>query len=210
VCLNIAFLGIARAATSRTWPHLKSTPSIAPTRLATSACSKRFRALPSGPCHPCKSLRHPPSDRPAAKEPQPPPPLNLTRASAAAPFPIERVPTRHITFADRSDVIRFDAPDEIISAAARSAHDNETLLVAGAPEAKSDDAALAAVVAFVKGRCQSNGASSTRSATCPLASDDLRCKGAPLGQCGRASLLVHLAGDEMALLIEMVVDLGVN
>ena len=59
-------------------------------------------------------------------------------------------------------------------------------------------------------RCQSNGASSTRSATCPLASDDLRCKGAPLGQCGRASLLVHLAGDEMALLIEMVVDLGVN
>ncbi len=60
------------------------------------------------------------------------------------------------------------------------------------------------------GRCQSNGASSTRSATCPLASDDLRCKGAPLGQCGRASLLVHLAGDEMALLIEMVVDLGVN
>src|SRR5208337_3378462 len=59
-------------------------------------------------------------------------------------------------------------------------------------------------------RCQSNGASSTRSATCPLASDDLRCKGAPLRQCGRASLLVHLAGDEMALLIEMVVDLGVN
>jgi len=51
-------------------------------------------------------------------------------------------------------------------------------------------------------RCQSNGASSTRSAICPLASDDLRCKGAPLGQCGRASLLVHLAGDEMALLIE--------
>ena len=35
-------------------------------------------------------------------------------------------------------------------------------------------------------------------------------EGAPLGQCGRASLLVNLAGDEMALLIEMVVDLGVN
>ena len=34
---------------------------------------------------------------------------------------------RHVTFADRSDVIRFDAPDEIISAAARPAHDNETL-----------------------------------------------------------------------------------
>ncbi len=59
-------------------------------------------------------------------------------------------------------------------------------------------------------RSQSNGASSTRSATCPLASGDLRCKGAPLGQRGSASLLVDLAGDEMALLIEMVVDLGVN
>ena len=35
-------------------------------------------------------------------------------------------------------------------------------------------------------------------------------KSAPFGQCGRASLLVDLAGDEMALLIEMVVDLGVN
>src|SRR5208337_703620 len=35
-------------------------------------------------------------------------------------------------------------------------------------------------------------------------------EGAPLGQCRRASLLVDLAGDEMALLIEMVVDLGVN
>ena len=56
---------------------------------------------------------------------------------------------RHVAFADRSDVIRFDAPDEIISAAAWPAHDNETLLVSGAPEAKSD-VALAAVVAFVK------------------------------------------------------------
>jgi hypothetical protein len=35
-------------------------------------------------------------------------------------------------------------------------------------------------------------------------------KGAPFRQCGRASLLVNLPGDEMALLIEMVVDLGVN
>jgi hypothetical protein len=35
-------------------------------------------------------------------------------------------------------------------------------------------------------------------------------KGAPLRQCGRASLFVNLPGDEMALLIEMVVDLGVN
>ncbi len=57
---------------------------------------------------------------------------------------------RHVAFADRSDVIRFDAPDEIISAAAWPAHDNETLLVSDAPEAKSDDAALAAVVTFAK------------------------------------------------------------
>ena len=35
-------------------------------------------------------------------------------------------------------------------------------------------------------------------------------EGAKFGPCGRASLLVDLAGDEMALLIEMVVDLGVN
>ncbi len=34
--------------------------------------------------------------------------------------------------------------------------------------------------------------------------------GAPLGQRGRAPLFVDLAGDEMALLIEMVVDLGMN
>ena len=32
----------------------------------------------------------------------------------------------------------------------------------------------------------------------------------PLGQCGRASLLVSVTGDEMALLIEMVVELAVN
>jgi hypothetical protein len=35
-------------------------------------------------------------------------------------------------------------------------------------------------------------------------------KSAPLRQCGRASLLVDLPSDEMAILIEMVVDLGMN
>jgi hypothetical protein len=35
-------------------------------------------------------------------------------------------------------------------------------------------------------------------------------KGAPLRQCGRASLLVNLPCDEMPLLIEMILDLGVN
>jgi len=35
-------------------------------------------------------------------------------------------------------------------------------------------------------------------------------EGAPLGQRGGAPLFVNLAGDEMALLIEMVVDLGMN
>ena len=48
-----------------------------------------------------------------------------------------------------------------------------------------------------------------RCAICPRAIDDLRRKGAPLRQCGRASLLVYVPGDEMPLLIEMVVDLGV-
>ena len=35
-------------------------------------------------------------------------------------------------------------------------------------------------------------------------------EGAPLGQRGGAPLFVNLAGDEIALLIEMVVDLGMN
>ena len=35
-------------------------------------------------------------------------------------------------------------------------------------------------------------------------------EGAPLGQRGEAPLFVNLAGGEMALLIEMVVDLGMN
>jgi len=35
-------------------------------------------------------------------------------------------------------------------------------------------------------------------------------EGAPIGQRGGAPLFVNLAGDEMALLIEMVVDLGMN
>ena len=46
--------------------------------------------------------------------------------------------------------------------------------------------------------------------TRPLASDALRGKCAPLRQCNRASLLVNLPGDEMPLLIEMILDLGVN
>ena len=59
-------------------------------------------------------------------------------------------------------------------------------------------------------RCQSNADLSMRCTTYRRVIDDLRCKCAPLGQCGRASLLVDLPGDEMPLLIEMVVDLGVN
>ena len=60
------------------------------------------------------------------------------------------------------------------------------------------------------GRCQSNANLSMRCEPRPLTRDDLYRKGAPLRQCGRASLLVNLPGDEMPLLIEMVVDLGVN
>jgi hypothetical protein len=44
----------------------------------------------------------------------------------------------------------------------------------------------------------------------PFVTEALRGKCAPLRQCHRASLLVNLPGDEMPLLIEMVVDLGVN
>ena len=61
----------------------------------------------------------------------------------------------------------------------------------------------------LKGRCQSNGGSSTCSATATR-SGDLCREGAPLGQGSRASLLVDLPRDEMALLIELVVHLGVN
>ena len=63
---------------------------------------------------------------------------------------------------------------------------------------------------FLPRRRQSNGDLRTRSATSSFASNDLRRKGAPLRQCGRASLLVDLPGDKVPLLIEMIVDLSVN
>ena len=59
---------------------------------------------------------------------------------------------------------------------------------------------------MVRKRRESNGDPGTHSATSSFASNELRRKGAPLRQCGRASLLVDLPGDEMPLLIEMVVD----
>lgn len=40
----------------------------------------------------------------------------------------------------------------------------------------------------------------------PLASDAYPTRGAPLRQCDRASLFVNLPGDEIPLLIEMIVD----
>jgi hypothetical protein len=43
----------------------------------------------------------------------------------------------------------LDSLQNTVSAVARLAYGNKTLLVPGAPEAKIDDAALAAVVAFV-------------------------------------------------------------
>ena len=43
-----------------------------------------------------------------------------------------------------------------------------------------------------------------------LASGDLCHESAPLGQRGRASVLADLPRDEMALLIELVVHLGMN
>jgi len=73
----------------------------------------------------------------------------------------------HVAFRDRAGVIRFGRRcpkgalpigrhrhfvtlHDTVSVVARLAYDNETLLVPGAPEAKSDDAALEAVVTFVK------------------------------------------------------------
>ena len=46
--------------------------------------------------------------------------------------------------------------------------------------------------------------------TSPFVSDDLRRKRAPFSQRGRAVLLVGLPSDEIALLIEMIVELGVD
>ena len=48
----------------------------------------------------------------------------------------------------------------------------------------------------------------THSATSTFTSDDLRRKGAPFHHCGRASLLVYLPGNEIPLLVEMVVGFG--
>ena len=44
----------------------------------------------------------------------------------------------------------------------------------------------------------------------PLSAGDLCRDSAPLGQGSRASLLVDLPDDEMALLIELVVHPGMN
>jgi hypothetical protein len=62
----------------------------------------------------------------------------------------------------------------------------------------------------IKGRCQSNDVSSTRSAPHPSASRGLRRKSTPLPQCGRASLFVDFPRDEVPLQIEMIVDLSVD
>jgi hypothetical protein len=44
----------------------------------------------------------------------------------------------------------------------------------------------------------------------PRACQSLSREAAPLDQRGRASLFVNLAGHEMTLLVEMIVDLRVN
>jgi hypothetical protein len=46
--------------------------------------------------------------------------------------------------------------------------------------------------------------------TSPIVSGDLRRKRAPFSQRGRAFLLVELPRDEIPLLIEMIVELGMN
>ena len=74
---------------------------------------------------------------------------------------------RHVAFADRAGVIRFGKRCPrgalaigrhchfftlygAVSGVPRLAYDNETLLVTCVPEAKTDDEALKAIVAFTK------------------------------------------------------------
>ena len=58
--------------------------------------------------------------------------------------------------------------------------------------------------------CQSNGRVVCAWRSTPRPKRPLGRESAPLGQCAGSSLFVDLASDEMALLIEMVVDLGMN
>ncbi len=60
------------------------------------------------------------------------------------------------------------------------------------------------------GLCQSNGRVVRAWRSTPRPKRPLGRESAPLGQCAGSSLFVDLASDEMALLIEVVVDLGVN
>jgi hypothetical protein len=59
------------------------------------------------------------------------------------------------------------------------------------------------------GLCHSNDTRSTNGGR-PRASQSLSREATPLDQRGRASLFVNLAGHEMTLLVEMIVDLRVN
>ncbi len=60
------------------------------------------------------------------------------------------------------------------------------------------------------GLCQSNGRVVCAWRSTPRPKRPLGRESAPLGQCAGSSLFVDLASDEMALLIEVVVDLGMN
>jgi hypothetical protein len=86
----------------------------------------------------------------------------------------------------------------------------ETARTAGARCASSTWARRRTAYVGFNRCCQGNGGSGERGAKRPLASRDLRCKRAPFRQCGRASLFVNLPCDEMPLLIEEIVDLGMN
>ena len=86
-----------------------------------------------------------------------------------------------------------------------------------APWTKEDVRALKAhskpktsATEVAKGRCQSKRRLVDMQRDRHLVSGDLCRESAPLGQGSRASLLVDLPRDEMALLIELVVHLGMN
>ena len=58
--------------------------------------------------------------------------------------------------------------------------------------------------------CQSNGRVVCAWRSTPRPKRPLGRESAPLGECAGSSLFVDLASDEMALLIEVVVDLGMK
>ena len=78
------------------------------------------------------------------------------------------------------------------------------------PKVLAHEVALALPIDPRQGLCQSNGRVVCAWRSTPRPKRPLGRESAPLGQCAGSSLFVDLASDEMALLMEVVVDLGMN